>query len=100
MKKASEPVIGCLVEACLVLLPVVDVGKLIRRTVLAPTHCNITVEGQGSVSHAFANQTLLVGAATLALRGAPRMEPGAPATAPHAIVLLRQVGEGFPCRGI
>jgi hypothetical protein len=29
-----------------------------------------------------------------------RMKPGAPATVPHAVVLLRQMDEGIPGRGI
>ena len=49
-----------------------------------------------------ANETLLPGAAHLALRPAfSRMEPSAPAAAePHAVVLLGESGEGIPRRCI
>src|SRR6266542_3998507 len=61
-----------------------------------------TVEDQGRVSFALANETLLPGAANLALGPVdPRMEPRAPAAAePHAVVLLSEMGEGIPRRGI
>ena len=36
-------------EADLVLLPVVDIRKLVRRPVLTPTHCGVTVEDQGGM---------------------------------------------------
>jgi hypothetical protein len=84
-KEASEAVIRRLVEACVVLLPVVNVRKLLRRAVLTPGDSDVSIEDQGSVSLPVANQTLLVGAVTLgalALLGARRMEPGAPATVP------------------
>src|SRR6266536_478113 len=54
------------------------------------------------MSIALANETLFPRAAFFALGPAdPRMEPGAPAAAePHTLVLLSEVGEGIPRRGI
>src|SRR5262245_14302147 len=100
-EEAGEAVIGRLIEARGVLLQVVDVGKLSRRTVLAPADRDRTVEDHGRVSVACANQTLLDGAVPLRafpLLGARGMEPRAPATAPHAIVFVRQPDEGVPGR--
>src|SRR4029453_16849003 len=66
-------------------------------------HRGLTVEDQGGVRPAFMHQTLLVVAVTrraLALLGPCRMEPGAPATAPHAVVPLRELNERIPGRGV
>jgi hypothetical protein len=82
---------------------VVDVRQLVRSTEFAPRHRDVTVEDQCRVSLAFANQALLVGTIALvayAPLGTRRMEPGAPATVPDAVVLLRKVYERIPRRGV
>src|SRR5438132_1222108 len=102
-EETRDAIVGRLPRAGrLVFLPVCYARKLLRRTVLAPGHRGVAVEDQGRVSFALANETLLPGAANLALGPVdPRMEPGAPAAAePHAVVLLSEVGEGIPRRGI
>src|SRR6266704_1341403 len=89
---ARDAIVGRLIGAGrLVFLPVMDVRELVRRAVLAPGHRGV----------ALANETLLPGAAFLALGPAdPRMEPGAPAAAePHALVLLSETRERIPSRG-
>src|SRR6266571_5489520 len=100
---ARDAIVGRLICAGrLVFLPVMDVRELVWRAVLAPGHRGVAVEDQGRMSVAFANETLLPGAAFLALGPAdPRMEPGAPAAAePHALVLLSETRERIPSRGI
>ncbi len=86
----------------LVVLPVVDVRKLVRRAELAPRHRGVAVEGQGRVSLPLANETLLPRAAHFALRPTfSRMEPRAPATTePAPVVLIEETGEGIPSRVI
>jgi hypothetical protein len=54
-EEASEAVVGLLVEACVVLLPVVNVRKLLRRAVFAPGDGDVTVEDLGRMGLAFAN---------------------------------------------
>src|SRR5512133_1606960 len=100
---ARDAIVGRLIRAGrLVLLPVMDVRELVRRAVLAPGHCGVAVEDQGRMSVALANETLFPRAALFALGPADtRMEPRAPAAPePHALVLLSEVGEGIPSRGI
>src|SRR6266480_4940368 len=100
---ARDPIVGRLIGAGrLVFLPVMNVRELVRRAVLAPGHRGVAVEDQCRMSVALANETLLPGAAFLALGPAdPRMEPGAPAAAePHALVLRSETLERIPSRGI
>src|SRR5260370_38512812 len=80
---ARDAIVGRLIGAGrLVFLPVMDVRELVGRAVLAPGHRGVAVEDQGRVSVALANETLLPGAALLALGPAdPRMDPGAPPAA-------------------
>jgi hypothetical protein len=69
---------------------------------LTPRHRGLAVEDQSGVRSPLANETLLPGAAHLAVGPAlSRMEPRAPAAAePHAVVLLGETGEGIPRYGI
>src|SRR6266496_2370504 len=100
---ARDAIVGRVIRAGrLVFLPVMDIRELVRRAVLAPGHRGVAVEDQGRMSIALANETLFPRAAFFALGPAdPRMEPGAPAAAePHTLVLLSEVGEGIPRRGI
>src|SRR6478672_2235756 len=100
---ARDAIVGRLIGAGrLVFLAVVDVRKLVRSAVLSPGHRGVAVEDEGRMSVAFANETLLPGAAYFTLGPAdPRMEPGAPAAAEaHALVLLSETRERIPSRGI
>src|SRR6185295_15133009 len=73
---ARDAIVGQLLRTGrLVILPVVDVRKLVGRAVLGPGHRGLAVEDEGRVSVALANETLLPGAAHFSLGPAdPRME--------------------------
>src|SRR5262245_41785470 len=89
-------------ETGLPFLAVIDARELLGRAVLAPPDRRVAVEDQCGVRLPLADETLLPGAALLAVGSAfARVEPRAPATAePAPVVLLDEGGEGVPRRGI
>src|SRR5262245_13397921 len=89
-------------ETGLPFLAVIEPRKLLRSAVLSPGHRCVAVEDESGARFPLASETLLPGAALLALGPAlTRVEPRAPAAAePAPVVLLDEARERIPRRGV